>query len=234
MEKRIAHAAPAIEAGRLALENVHDAIDQLVYAQDCLCTASNQAIRGSNLANNIQETIRCVDKAKRRIHSLTRLARFSELRKTKVPLKEFLTTIVGQAENEAAKSRVSITVTCPADLVVRIDADKLQRVFSNFLTNALWFLERDTKGVSKEIRITGTRESDCILIRFHDNGPGIEASALPRIFDYFFTTRVGQGMGLGLSIARQIIELHGGTLSAISRWGYYTEMSVRLAIADAI
>ncbi len=66
-----------------------------------------------------------------------------------------------------------------------------------------------------------------------DNGAGIRPEVLPRIFEPFFTTRdVGQGMGLGLSICHTIIANHGGTISASSVVGEWTEIRFDLPSAQ--
>ncbi|WP_265592917.1 GAF domain-containing sensor histidine kinase [Verrucomicrobium sp. BvORR034] len=228
MERRIIQAAPAIEAGRLALENVHDAIEQLLHAQNYLSTALYQAARGVSGVPEIEQALVCVDKGKKRIHSLTRLARFSEVRKTRVSLREFLDRAVDQVRNEAAKIRVNVEVKCPHAWRIRVDEDKLQRVFANLFANSLWFLERDTKGMQKLIRISAEQVDEGLMIKFYDNGPGIESSKLERVFDYLFTTRMHEGMGLGLAIVRQLIHAHGGTVRAASKWGYHTEMIIHL------
>jgi len=67
---------------------------------------------------------------------------------------------------------------------------------------------------SRELRITSGRNSDgAVRVSVRDSGPGFKPKDIERIFDPFFTTKA-EGMGLGLSISRTIIEAHGGTLSA--------------------
>ncbi len=75
--------------------------------------------------------------------------------------------------------------------------------------------------------ITGASQEDMILLRFQDNCGGIEPVYLPRIFEPFFTTKPpGQGMGLGLCIARRIIYQRGGQISVESQWGEGTTFTV--------
>ena len=71
------------------------------------------------------------------------------------------------------------------------------------------------------------------MVRVTDNGPGIAADVLPRIFEPFFTTKPkGEGTGLGLGIARQIVEKHGGSMRCESVPGA-TTFEVRLPIMGA-
>ena len=95
------------------------------------------------------------------------------------------------------------------------DPTRLQQVFSNLFSNAIKFT---TSGGS--IRVTLTSTGDCHTITVTDTGEGISAEFLPLVFDRYRqadrTARRG-GLGLGLTIARHIVELHGGTIKAESR-----------------
>lgn len=71
----------------------------------------------------------------------------------------------------------------------------------------------------------------CCEIRFRDNGTGIDAGSLARIFEPFYTTKP-DGSGLGLAITKKIIEVHGGTLTVESTVGQGTVVIVRLPLLD--
>ena len=112
-------------------------------------------------------------------------------------------------------------LTCRTDitpqLTTRGDPDKLARVFDNLLRNACHY---STPG--SVVRISGGEEGDSIVLRFLNSGRTIPPEKLARIFDQFFrldssrATRTG-GAGLGLAIAKEILTLHGGTITAWSR-----------------
>lgn len=96
------------------------------------------------------------------------------------------------------------------------DADRLQQVLWNLLSNAVKFTRR-----AGTVRVTAALVDSGIEIVVADDGEGIDREALPYIFDPFRqaeggTTRHHGGLGLGLAIARRLIELHGGQLSASS------------------
>jgi PAS domain S-box-containing protein len=102
-------------------------------------------------------------------------------------------------------------------LVVRGDEARLRQVFWNLISNALKF----TPG-GGTITTTARVEEDFIRVRVSDTGIGIPAAFLPHVFDKFRQedashTREHQGLGLGLTIARQFTELHGGTITVESR-----------------
>jgi PAS domain S-box-containing protein len=100
--------------------------------------------------------------------------------------------------------------------VVRADPDRLQQVVWNLLSNAVKFTPPGGR-----IDVATRREGAVVRIVVADNGPGIAADFLPFVFDRFRqaesgTTRLHGGLGLGLTISRQLVEMHGGTLRAES------------------
>jgi len=109
---------------------------------------------------------------------------------------------------------------------LRCKAGHLSQVFLNLLLNAAQAMKE--RG---EIRIQSSIENDQIVIRFSDTGCGIPAEVLPRIFDPFFTTRdVGSGTGLGLTVSRDIITDHGGSIEASSEPNAGTTFIIHLPI----
>jgi len=115
---------------------------------------------------------------------------------------------------------------------VPVYVDELNQVWTNLIQNAQQALtNRATPGA--RIEIATAAEASWIVVRVTDNGPGVPAEALPRIFEPFFTTKPkGEGTGLGLGIARQIVDKHGGAMRCESEPGW-TMFEVRLPIASA-
>ena len=111
----------------------------------------------------------------------------------------------------------------------------LYQVFTNILSNAIDALNEHS-GSSPTIMISTERKGDRVGVRMEDNGPGIPAEYLSKIFNTFFTTKPsGQGTGLGLSICRQIVEQkHRGELSCQSTLGVGTTFQIWLPIQLAI
>ena len=131
-----------------------------------------------------------------------------------------LTLLLQQVASEFAPMLAEEHLTCQLDLPPRMDytcdPDKLARVFDNLLRNACHYSTPDTA-----VRISGQETEQALLLRFQNQGRTIPAEKLERIFDQFFrldssrASRKG-GAGLGLAIAKEIVELHGGTISAQS------------------
>lgn len=107
-------------------------------------------------------------------------------------------------------------------------AQELQQVFLNLVVNAAQAI-----GDTGRIRIETEHDARWVLVSVEDDGAGIPADVVDRIFDPFFTTKpVGEGCGLGLAIAYQLVRQHDGDLQVHSRPGEGTRFSVRLPVGD--
>jgi CheY-like chemotaxis protein len=129
--------------------------------------------------------------------------------------------------------QLTITTAASDDIPLLFgDPDRLRQVFFNLLNNAAKFTPDGGR-----IAIAVTRTRGVVEIRIADTGIGIPADVLPYVFDRFrqadsTTTRSYGGLGLGLAIVRQLVELHGGTVEATSGGvGMGSELVVRLPTA---
>jgi two-component system NtrC family sensor kinase len=112
---------------------------------------------------------------------------------------------------------------------VMCDGAQIQQVVLVLLVNAA---DAMPQGGRLEVAIEIDPSGDCVLIRVRDTGMGIPAEVLPQIFDPFFTTKEDQQRtGLGLAVARSIVEQHGGDIAARSTPGEGTEFVVCLPVA---
>ena len=111
---------------------------------------------------------------------------------------------------------------------------EIERALDNIITNAIYHLYQKTKEISSyqpKLSISTQNKSGLIEIKVKDNGMGIPAENLDKIFQIFWTTKTNpEGMGLGLHFAKEIIERHGGKISVDSIDGEYTEFTVTLPI----
>jgi signal transduction histidine kinase len=121
-----------------------------------------------------------------------------------------------------------------AALVVDGDPDRLLQVVSNLLTNAAKYT--DPGG---HVWVSLESEGEQAVLRVRDDGIGIAAELLPSIFDLFVqaerdSNRSEGGLGIGLSLVKRLVEMHGGTVEAKSDGpGRGTELVVRLPLAAA-
>ncbi|MBN2144561.1 MAG: HAMP domain-containing histidine kinase [Candidatus Aureabacteria bacterium] len=126
---------------------------------------------------------------------------------------------------------IRISVSGNTDLFCNMDAQQIQQVFLNILTNA-----RDAMRNSGFLDVSVSKENGYALLLFKDTGTGILDSDMERIFEPFFTTKGDYGKsqvpgtGLGLFISREIIQNHWGTLVIQSRASGGTEVQIRLPL----
>ena len=133
------------------------------------------------------------------------------------------------ARQQAVTKRIDIELEVKRAIPpVEHDPNQINQVLLNLLLNAIQSMERaGTICVSVQLE-----EGDEVSITVADEGKGIAPEDLPNIFRPFFTTK-GQGTGLGLSLARRIVEAHAGTISVGSNPGRGTEFRIELPVRQA-
>lgn len=112
---------------------------------------------------------------------------------------------------------------------VRGDRLALEQVFTNLLSNAVKYSPPGSR-----IAVDGRHEGDMVCIAVSDQGVGIDADELPKMFQRFFRARTSSGIagtGIGLNLVKQIVELHGGSIEVESRKGEGSTFTVRLPMA---
>lgn len=114
-------------------------------------------------------------------------------------------------------------------LVLDIDRDKLEQIFNNLLSNALKFTPDNGRVKLVLCQADGTKQGIKLSVR--DSGPGIAQQDLERIFDRFFqvdgsSSREYEGTGIGLSLVKELVELHNGVIDVKSEPGFGTEFNI--------
>ncbi|HLO35022.1 MAG TPA: ATP-binding protein, partial [Candidatus Deferrimicrobium sp.] len=115
--------------------------------------------------------------------------------------------------------------------LVAVDPVRIREVIGNLVANALRHTPAGGR-VAIDVRRRADRAADAIEVRVRDTGSGIDPDLLPHVFDRFSRGAGSTGSGLGLSIARGLVELHGGTIAASSPSGDGTEILVRLPVDE--
>jgi signal transduction histidine kinase len=140
-----------------------------------------------------------------------------EVRKQRVELQAVIRNAIETARPFIDMQRHSLEVRMPNEpLEIDADSTRLSQVFSNLLNNAAKYTPPGGR-----IELEAEREHGNALVRVRDNGIGIDPETLPRIFEMFVQAdrsleRTQAGLGVGLTLARRLVELHGGRLSASS------------------
>jgi PAS domain S-box-containing protein len=180
------------------------------------------AIKASEVLKNERSVIRRqVDHLSRLIDDLLDVSRIT---RGKIRLTRQVTevdTVLGKAIEMASpllerrQQRLAIDVP-RAGLLVDADPTRLAQVFQNLLTNAVKY-----SGPRSQITLRARGEGECVIVELSDQGIGISAELMPRLFDLFVQgdralDRAEGGLGIGLTVAKRLCELHGGTLEAAS------------------
>ena len=158
-----------------------------------------------------------------------------QLRREPTQLASLIQEAVTSFESQAIEKEISVGLSLADVDDIQVDPLRIREVLSNILSNALRYTPRGGK-VDVGLMESGVGlESDAlsgegvskrgVTVFVHDSGPGIESSDLPHIFDRFYKSSDSGGMGLGLSIAKYIIEAHGGKIWAESEAGKGTKIS---------
>jgi signal transduction histidine kinase len=125
----------------------------------------------------------------------------------------------------AEKKGVTLRVESDASVQADVDAGQIEQALTNLVMNAIHAVPP-----GGSVELICMRENGRPAIRIRDNGPGISARNLPRIFDPFWTTKgAGEGTGLGLSVVHDIVADHGGTIDVTSELGQGAVFTIRLA-----
>ncbi|NRB76002.1 MAG: PAS domain-containing protein [Verrucomicrobiales bacterium] len=177
-----------------------------------------------------------VERADRIVRGLVDFSSQRALMREQTNLKRLLDDVLLLIRHELTRSNTAVELSVPADLPdVYLDLSKFEQVLINLIINAthamgktespkleIVVLCEDLQGVvknqgarKKEVFRSGDR---VVHLELRDNGHGIDSKDSGRVFDPFFTTKAtGQGTGLGLSVSRKIVALHGGELTLKNR-----------------
>jgi len=176
------------------------------------------------------------------VQSLLLFSRQRKPGRRAVEVGDVVRQILNLRETQLALASIQVETELAADLPpVEGDAQQLQQLFLNLILNAEQAILGSGAGglrTGDRIRVTTSvrRAGDAtwVIAQVADNGPGIPATALPRVFEPFFTTKkVGEGAGLGLSVSHGIVEQHGGRLSVESEPGR-TVFTVELPATEVL
>ena len=218
VQMELAHANRVATMGQLTASIAHE------VKQPIAATATNAAAalrwlgaRPANLEEARQALDRIVTDATRagdiisRVRELTKKA---PARRESVDINEAIREVIELTRGEAVKADVSVQTDLAEGLpLVHGDRVQLQQVNLNLIINAIEAMSGTAEAPRALLISTGQAEPGDVLVAVRDSGPGLAAEAPERFFEAFYTTKPN-GLGLGLSICRSIIEAHGGRLWA--------------------
>ena len=218
--------------GRMATQVAHEVKNPLAglrlyvrHLEQRLAKAGDAEAR--DLAGKVAMT---VDHLASVVAEITAFGRPPELRREAVAIHPLLDECLELARARRPTDGVEIVrtydPTCPT---AQVDARELRKAFLNLILNALEALEG---GGRLTVATAYSAATASVTVTIEDTGPGMTEETLSRAFDLFFTTKP-DGTGLGMSIARSVINLHAGELTVSSRLGHGTRVEARLPLEAA-
>jgi PAS domain S-box-containing protein len=218
IQTELAHANRVATMGQLTASIAHE-VSQPIAATS---TNAQAALRwlGAGKAGlkeaqqALERIVKDANRAGEVIGRIRALIKKAPPRKDSVDLNEAILEVIGLTRSEAVKTGISVRTELADGLpLVHGDRVQLQQVLLNLIINAVEAMNGVSHGARELLISTRTAESGGVLVAVRDTGPGLAPAANERIFDTFYTTKP-QGLGIGLSICRSIIDEHGGRLWA--------------------
>jgi len=204
--------------GRLAAGLAHEVKNPLAVIQlgvDYL-TSTTKADASRDAVETIQEMADAVQRADQVIKGLLNFSRSEKLALVPMDLNSVIEESLLLVRHEFTKHNISLEKNLAGGLPqVGLDQGKVKQVFINMFMNAIQAMGSDGN-LSVKTHIRPADKS--VVVQIEDTGSGIPEDKLDKLFEPFFTTKpVGSGTGLGLSVSKNIIELHGGAIKIGNR-----------------
>lgn len=216
LQTHLAHADRLVVLGELTAGIAHE-INQPLTAIAAFADAGARLINSESpeAQEELEAICRRVSEQARRagdvVNRLRRLARRGELSRSKQDLEGLLHSVLQLFEHELKQSGVELQTHCEPDLPMpTVDEIQIQQVMVNLIKNGIDAV-RAAGTASPQVRVHIERGPDSVELLVSDNGPGVPEALKARLFEPFFTTK-RRGVGLGLSICKNIAISHGGNL----------------------
>jgi len=216
--------------GRLAAGIAHEVKNPLAIIRMGMDYLTPEIPQNPTNAEIVKDINDAVERAAIVIHGLLDFSRDKQLTLVSSDMNEVIQSALHLVHHELHQRNIQVQLSFSDKLPrMDMDANKMQQVFINLFMNALHAMDQDgTLEISSKLISDGKNgapgkpglrhENASIFIEFADTGPGIPSQDQANIFELFYTTKaVGEGTGLGLSVTRNIIKLHHGTISIKNR-----------------
>jgi signal transduction histidine kinase len=234
--EQLRHADRLTTVGTLAAGVAHELGTPLNVAVGHAKMIASGNLKPEQVTNGARIIAAQVDRMVRILRQLLDFARRGESAKKPTELGAIAERTTSLLETLARRRGVAIELSCEdRDGQVLADAPQLEQVLTNLIVNGIQAMDQGVLRVRVERSEEtpppdhGGPKGEFFRVDVRDEGPGIAKELLPRVFEPFFTTKpVGEGTGLGLSVAYGIVRDHGGWMSVTSEPGGGTVFSVHL------
>jgi len=188
---------------------------------------SNDRVFFKKMLTNVEQE---VDRARDIVKGLLEFARAKDFTLKATPLKGVVDRAIRLISSQVPAG-VEIVEEVPEDLVLQLDAQRMQEALLNLFMNGIQAIDKQPGQIKVEAGLDQANQQAVITVA--DTGAGISKEVLGRIFDPFFTTKDVAGTGLGLSIVYGIVQKHYGTITAESTEEEGTRFIIRLPFGPA-
>jgi signal transduction histidine kinase len=215
----LAHANRVATMGQLTASIAHEIKQPITAASIYAAAALRFLDRSPPDVAKVREALTCIvsdaDRTRDVVDRIGSLVKKAPPRKEVVDLNVAILEVIALTRSEAVKTGVTVGTQLAGELPrIQCDRVQLQQVMLNLIVNAIQSMSGVEDG-NRELQIsTVSIEPEGVRVAVRDTGPGLSPESLSRLFEPFYTTKP-EGMGMGLSICRSIIEAHGGRLWAI-------------------
>jgi PAS domain S-box-containing protein len=214
----LAHVTRISMMGELAASLAHELAQPLTAittnVQAAQSFMSDGVMDAAELRTMVDDIAQAGNRAGEVIQRMRSLARKGDFEVTPLDVSSVVREVSVLLQTDTIVRGVHLSMTHGAGLTVRGDRVQLQQVMLNLLLNAFDAV-KELPASEREVTVHAERKDDTVHVRVSDCGPGLSAESLDKAFTPFFTSK-RDGVGLGLSISRSIIEAHGGRLTAVN------------------
>jgi C4-dicarboxylate-specific signal transduction histidine kinase len=218
MQSELAHANRVTTLGQLTASIVHEIKQPIGAARNNATAALRFLDKTPPEVSEVREALTCIvndaDRAGDILDRLRENIKKAPARKEVVDLNAAIVEVTALARSEAVKTGVTVDTQLAVELPrIQCDRVQLQQVILNLIVNAIQSMS-GVEDSNRELHIsTMSIEPEGVCVAVRDTGHGLRPESLPRLFEPFYTTKP-DGLAMGLSICRSIIEAHGGRLWA--------------------
>ena len=214
LEADLAHINRVSALGEMAASLAHEVKQPITAARNNAGAALNFLAKNPPNLDEVREALGCIvgdaERAGDIIDGIRAHTKKAPLRKDRFDLNRAVTEVVELARSAISKHGASVQMRLAAEtLAVQGDRVQLQQVIMNLILNAIEAMSSVNE--PRELMISTEQRQTNGLVSVRDSGPGIDPEQLERVFEAFYTTK-SNGLGIGLSICRSIIDAHGGRL----------------------
>lgn len=214
--------------GQLAAGVAHEIRNPLGLIRNYCYILKNNLDDEEKVKKSIDVIEISVQKSSDIIDNLLNFSRISSNEYEKINMRNFITKLIELEKNTLKKNNIDYKIVCSKDIICYANQESLKHIFLNLISNSIDAL---TNGGLISIELN--KKGNMLLIKFSDNGTGISEENLENILNPFFTTKqCGKGTGLGLYIAYNEIQKHGGNITVKSKLGVGTTFYIDIPLRE--